>query len=137
MRGRYPSGLEVLEEMEGSAEDKERLQTIVETMMGQTRVLEACERLGIGETRFRQLRGAAMQGALDAIRPKPAGRPSRAATPEAERIRELEQQFAEKELELQQAQVRAEVALILPHVAGDEGKKTRRPSVKLRKLKPR
>jgi hypothetical protein len=138
MRGRYPAGLdEYIDELDGAPEQKRRLQTIFETVLGEARLFESCAALDVGETRFRQLCRQAVQGAFDGITPKPPGRPSRAATPEAQRVAELERLLAEKELELQQALVREEVALILPHVGTTAGKKTPQPSVNLRKQKPR
>ncbi len=139
MRGRYPDGAEeLLEALDGTTEDKQRVQAILETVFGPARVLPTCDKLAIGETRFRQLRELALQGALDGIRAKPAGRPSKHAVADAERIGELEQQLAEAKLELQQALVRAEVALILPQRTEEEPiKKGRCSSVKLRKRKPR
>lgn len=139
MRGRYPDGPEaLLEQFDGSAEDKRRLQAIMETVFGPARVCQTCERLDIGETYYRQLRDRALYGALDGIRARPAGRPSRRAVADAERIRELEQRAGELELALQEALVRAEVALILPQRSAVESeKKGQRPSVKLRKQKPR
>jgi len=126
----------LLEALDGTTEDKQRVQEILETVFGPARVVQTCEQLNIGETRFRQLRELALQGALDGIRARPSGRPSRHA--DAERIRELEQQLAETKLELQQALVRTEVALILPHRTEDEPtKKGKCSSVKLRKRKPR
>ena len=138
MRGRYPDGLkELLETREVPAEDKRRLQAILDTMYG-ARVLQTCEDLDIGETRFRQLRDRALDGALEGIRSRPSGRPSRRMLADAERIRELEQELAETRLELQQALVRAEVALILPQRSDEETvKKGRTSNVNLRKRKPR
>jgi hypothetical protein len=137
MRGRYPDGpAELLEALDGTTEDKQRVQAILKTVFGPARVVQTCEQLDIGETRFRQLRELALQGALDGIRARPSGRPSGHA--DAERIRELEQQLAETKLELQQALVRTEVALILPHRTEVEPiKKGPCSSVKLRKRKPR
>jgi transposase-like protein len=137
MRGRYPDGpAELLEALDGTTEDKQRVQAILETVFGPARVVQTCEQLEIGETRFRQLRELALQGALDGIRARPSGRPSGHA--DAARIRELEQQLAETKLELQQALVRTEVALILPHRTEVEPiKKGPCSSVKLRKRKPR
>ena len=139
MRGRYPDGpQELLETLDGTTEDKQRVQAVLATVFGSARVMEACQDLGIGETRFRQLRDLALQGALDGIRLRPAGRPSRRATADATRVGELEQVLAGKELELQQALVREEVALILPQRTEDATvKKGRRSTVKLRKRKPR
>ena len=138
MRGRYPAGMEYLDKLDAAAEDKARLKAIFDTLYGQVRLLEACEQLGIGETRFHQLRELALRGALDAIRPRPAGRPRVRETAAAQRIQELEQALAAKELELQAALVRAEVALIVPgRFESAEAKKGQRPSVKLGKQKPR
>ena len=138
MRGRYPADVDYVDQLDGAAADKERLKAIFDTLYGAARVLEVCTRLGIRETRFHQLRERALQGALDAITPRPAGRPSRPATSAAERLHELEQALAAKELELQQALVRAEVALILPaRVEVALKKKGRRSTVKLRQQKPR
>jgi hypothetical protein len=128
----------LLDAFEGSAEDKERVRRIMPTVFGSARVHETCEELGIGETRFRQLRDLMLQGALDAIKARPAGRPSQRHVVDGERNRELEQQLAETKLELQEALVRAEVALILPQRTEEEpAKKGRCSSVKLRKRKPR
>ncbi len=138
MRGRYPAGVEYVDKLDGAEADKERLKAILKTLSGEARLLEACDQLGIRETRFHQLRDRALQGALDALTPRPTGRPSRQNVAVAERVRELEQALAEQELVLQQALVREEVALILPQRGENETvKKGRRPSVKLRKQKPR
>jgi hypothetical protein len=90
----------------------------------------------VRETRLHQLRHEGVQAYIRSMEPGAPGRPSLSTTAEAERIRELEVALAEKELQLQQALVRAEVALILPHAA-ESGKRGQRPSVKLRKRKPR
>lgn len=138
MRGRYPAGVEYVDKVEGSKLAKERARAILRTMLGELRWQEACQELGIHETRLHQMRHGAVQAFVGSQEPGTAGRPSRTSTPEAERIRELERLLADKDLEVQQAQVREEIALILPQVAEREsGKKTRRQRVKLRKLKPR
>jgi hypothetical protein len=127
MRGRYPAGIEYVDHFDAAPAEKERLKAIVQTLCGVARFGEACERVGLRERRLRQLRDQAVQGALDAMRPRPAGRPSAAATAEGQRIGELEAELAAKELELQQALVRAEVALILPQRnEGEREKKGRR-----------
>ena len=80
------------------------------------------------------------QRALDAIRPRPAGPPSQQALADAEQIRALQQRVQELELAVQEAQVREEVALILSQRGEGEvepAKKGQRPSVNLRKQKPR
>jgi hypothetical protein len=79
-------------------------------------VLEACAQLGIQETRFHQLRELALQGALTAIEPRPAGRPSRTPASAAEQISVLQERVQELELALHAAQVREEIALVLPQL---------------------
>ena len=117
MRGRYPSGPEYVDvkHLHGSAQAKERLRVILETMMGQWRVSEACARLDISEQRFRQLRAELLQAALERLEGRPAGRPRRAEEPEATLA--LRQQLAAMQRELHVTQVREEIALALPQVA--------------------
>jgi hypothetical protein len=144
MRGRWPQGLEYLAKLDGSQETKERFKVILQTLMGPTRMLEACAQLEIGETRFDQLRQVGLQAALTAMEPRPGGRPSRTATAEAETIRALQARVAELEHALHKAQVREEIALVLPRQqrtaggertpdAGADEKKMRRRPVKISK----
>lgn len=144
MRGRRPTGPEYLDKRLGSAEAKERAKAVLGTMFAGERVLAACDQLGIHETRFQQLRERAADALLSALEPRPAGRPSRASLSEVEYIRALEQRIEELEQALHQAQVREEIALVLPHVqrptgagahdsALAEGKKMRQRRVKIRK----
>jgi hypothetical protein len=51
MRGRYPSGPEYVEGLQGSAEAKRRAKIILETVTGQLRVQEACQALEVSEQR--------------------------------------------------------------------------------------
>ena len=117
MRGRYPSGPEYVDvqHLHGSAQAKERLRVILETMMGKWRVGEACDRLGICEQRFRQLRAELLQAALERLEGRPAGRPRRPEEPEDTVA--LRRQLEAMQLELHVAQVREEIALALPQAA--------------------
>jgi len=114
MRGRIAAGPEYVEHLEGSDKAKERVRVILETMQGQCRVQQACERLGICEQRFRQLRETLLQAAVASVEDRPAGRPRRLQEP-AE-VAMLRQQVAQLARELQAAQVREEIALALPQV---------------------
>jgi len=141
MRGRWPAGPEYIDQLVGSEETKERLKAILDTLSGQARLQEACTQLGLGETRFHQLRATALQAALTALEPRPAGRPSRAGMAAADQIRALEQQVQELERALHEAQVREEIALVLPHLqrtrptgagaSAVEEKKRRSPPMKI------
>jgi transposase-like protein len=114
MRGRIAAGPEYVEHLQGSDKAKERVRVILETMRGQCRVQEACERLGICEQRFRQLRETLLQAAVTSVEDRPAGRPRRLEEP-AE-VTMLRQQVTQLARELQAAQVREEIALALPQV---------------------
>jgi hypothetical protein len=127
MRGRYPSGPEYVNRLDGSARAKERLLVVLQTMVGRYRVQEACQLLGICEQRFDQLREQALQAALRELEGKPGGRPRREQTLTREQTLALRQQVADLEAELRAAQVREEIALVLPRAVrgeSDPGKKT-------------
>jgi hypothetical protein len=114
------------------------LQVILETLAGTCRVQEACTRLGIGEARFHQLRLQALQGAVEQLEQRPAGRPAR--EPEDPRIGALQGRIKELELQQQAARAREEVALVLPRLAatasgeGSPGKKSSRRRASRRRV---
>ena len=112
MRGRHPSGPEYVQGLDGSAQAKVRMQTVLETLAGRLRVQEACARLGLSEARFHELRTAALQAAVAALEHRPAGRPKAAAADPV--VQALEAQLAELHGELQVSQIREEIALTLP-----------------------
>lgn len=116
MRGRRPSGTEVVDRQEGSSTAKERVKAVLDTIAGKCRVEEVCQRLGICEQRFRQLREEILAGALAAAEPGKPGRPAKVATPVEELNQTLQEQLAAKDAELRTAQARTEIALTLPHV---------------------
>ena len=114
MRGRKPAGPAAVARLAGSPQAKERLSVVLETLAGSCRVTQACARLGLSEPRFDQLRGQVLQAGLASLEPKAVGRPRRPAA--AAQVQALEARVAELEIELAAAQVRAEIALILPRV---------------------
>ena len=120
MRGRPPSGPEYVEHLEGSETAKERVKVILQTMAGTCRVQEACQRLGICEQRFEQLRQQILQAALERLEPRPLGRPPRTTTPANARIGELEKEIASLKTQLQLSQTRTEIALVLPNIAQEQ-----------------
>jgi Helix-turn-helix domain len=97
--------------LDGSDEAKERLKVVLEVVAGRCRVFEACQRLGVSEPRFHQLREEALQGAVAALEARPAGRPRRTTVEEP--VSEFQAQMQQRELELRLAQTQQEVALIL------------------------
>src|SRR5690349_22677948 len=111
MRGRFPAGPDYVDKLEGSASAKERLKIVLETIAGTCRVQEACERLGICEQRFHQLRHEALAAALTGLEPGSPGRPAQMPSAAEQQVRALQEQLAAKELELRAAQARVEIAL--------------------------
>jgi hypothetical protein len=136
MRGRRPSGPEYVEHLPGSEQAKERLKVVLETISGTCRVQEACQRLGISEPRFHQLRTEAFTAAVEELEPKPSGRKPASVTPEQVQVAQLQEQLAAKEIELRAAQARAEIAVAMPHVVQEpptREKKTRLPDSKVKR----
>jgi len=127
-RGRKPLGAEHVTQLAGSETARERLRLIVRALAGELSVPDACEALGIGESRFHQLRQEALQGALAALEPRPTGRPSQPPEPGAARIAALERELREREWELQACRIRLELAEALPSLGRREAavKKTTR-----------
>src|SRR5260370_27967452 len=78
---------------------KLRAKVILETMAGTCRLKEACQRLGISEQRFHQLREEMMAAAVKALEPGHAGRPVQAQTPTEEQAIAPEPQPQNKQVE--------------------------------------
>jgi hypothetical protein len=96
---------------------------ILETIAGQKRDAEVCQRLGICEQRFRQLVVELLQAALERLEGLPPGRPRRAE--ESEDTRVLRQQVEALDREFQVAEVREEIALAVPGAAASSPQKKR------------
>ena len=116
-RGRPPLRAEHVERLSGSQRAKLRLRVILETLEGRVTIPEACRQLGIGETRFHQLRHRCLQQAVEWLEPRPAGR--RPAPPEAAAPQQLDQlqaelQAARHELALAEARHELQAVQRLP-----------------------
>lgn len=129
-RGRKPKGAELVKNLDGSETARRRLHQIVRALAGKSSVPEACAELGVGESRFHQLRQEALEGALAALEPRETGRPRRPAVPGAARIAELEEELRELRWELQACHIREELADVLPRRAAAVKKTTSRPPAK-------
>ena len=112
---RPPEGVRHVDRLEGPEDLKWRLRVLLDTLAGRVSVAQACEELGVSESRLHELRREALEGALGALMPKPAGRPATAETT-TEREKELEGRIQELEVDLQAALVRTELALAMPEL---------------------
>jgi transposase-like protein len=115
-RGRPSLGPEFVDRLDGSRSAKRRLRAVLQVMRGDRTVGQACASLGIGPSRFHQLRQTLLQAGLEALEPRPPGRPSQRDGPEAIECRQLREEVAALKADLRAAQVREELALLMPHV---------------------
>lgn len=111
---RPTKGVEHVDSLDGDAASKERLSTVLETIAGTTSVEAACERLSISPARFHELRKVALEGALAALTPKPAGRPR--APGESPEVARLRAENSNLKCDLEAARIREEIALVMPYV---------------------
>jgi len=128
-RGRPPCAAELVDHLDGSAEAKARLCAMLETLSGRRTVREISRVLGISDRRLHTVRRRLLQGMLDRMEPRPAGRPTRPAAAADESRAGLEAEVHRLRLELQAARIREEIALAMPHVLARSSrtKKSRRP----------
>jgi hypothetical protein len=117
--GRPPLGPKLVENLDCSEVDKIKARTILETVSGEKTVAEACELLGVGETRFREMRENFLVAGLVGIAPKPKGRPrKREETPEEE-VEALKKENAYLKKELEFSRARTVLATAFPHIVKD------------------
>lgn len=115
-RGRPPKGADLVDSLEASGEARRRLKVVLQTVTGELSVPEACERLGVCESRFHVLREEALSAALAGLEPKKAGRKPRQVPAEQEEIESLKAQIDDLRVELRFSQAREELAIGLPEV---------------------
>jgi transposase-like protein len=107
-------GVEHVESLEGDATAKARVKVVLETISGQVSVEEACRILAVSPSRFHELRETALSGAIQALSPRPPGRP--AAPSEDPVVTALRRENAELRHDLEAARTRAELALAMPQL---------------------
>jgi hypothetical protein len=137
MAGRRPTGPSCVRKLPGSDLAKTRLEVILETIAGQKRVVDACAELDISEPRYHQLKDEVLRGALQALEPRPMGRPPATPSPEQQQIVSLHQQLRDKDLELRAAQARAEIAVTLPRLVQDPATPEKKTTTQTRRRSTR
>ena len=95
---RPTKGLRLMEAIVASPEAHERAKAILLTLGGTWSVGEAMAHLGVGRTRFAELRLQLLEAVLDAMEGGVRGRPRRREDPHAELTRLLERARAEIEI---------------------------------------
>jgi hypothetical protein len=89
-------------------------------------VPQACQVLGICESRFHALRNEWLQEAVGLLEPRPLGRPAQVVSPEEEEVARLQSENRDLKQQLRVTAVREELARVMPYVlrpAGDGLKK--------------
>lgn len=116
-RGRRPLATGHVESLSGSQRAKQRLEVILGTVTGELTIAEACATLGVCQSRFHALRHEWLQSALELLEPRPMGRPPKASPPaDGAQLAELLAEKEELKRQLHVAEVRREIAAVLPHV---------------------
>jgi transposase-like protein len=113
MRGRRPRGPEIVRNLKGDAQARQRLEVILKTLTGALDFTAAARQLGITTQRLHQLRELALEASLVALGPQPLGRPIAAAS-ESEQIDALQRENERLQRELAASKLREEIALVLP-----------------------
>jgi hypothetical protein len=116
--GRKPAGPQIAERLEGSPVAKQRLEVILKTIANQLTVPEACQQLGIGESRFHELRHQTLQATLEALEPRPLGRPAKPTSSEPAEIDELQAELRRLHADLELAQLQLSLAHVHPGLIG-------------------
>jgi hypothetical protein len=110
-QGRTPNPDEAIDRLDGLSPEKERLKVILEQVSGSCSVEEACERLGVGRTRYFELRQQALQGALEGLEPGVAGRPRTVEEIDPDDVDALVERTRELEHEMKVAEAKIELAM--------------------------
>lgn len=116
-------GPRLVQYLDGSERAKLRLEVILKTIAGELSIREACERLGISEARFYQLRTTVLEAGLSCLEPRPPGRPRQVESLDAARITALTEQLEDAQWERKAAEVRAAIAQAMPQLQTDESVK--------------
>jgi len=89
--GRKSQAAPLLAPIQASEQARERAKAVLLTLSGQWSVKQALVRLSISRTRFQDLRRRMLCGALEALEPRPLGRPSNPVAEEDEQLVRLRQ----------------------------------------------
>jgi hypothetical protein len=118
--GRKPQGTALVAALPGSDQTKRRLALFLQTISGQCSVGEACAELGIGQSRFFAQRAEWLAESLALLEPGSPGRPALPSpSPQEEDVEKLREHVRQLEARLAAAEVRSELACLLPRLAGD------------------
>jgi len=115
--GRKPQGAALVKSLGGSDHAKRRMMLFLQTLADECSVVQACQELGLSQSRFFAHRADWLQQALEVLEPQSPGRPAKPepSAPPAE-VAALRQRVRELEARATAAEVQAELSTVLPHV---------------------
>jgi len=123
--GRPPMGPRLVDRLDGSQEAKMKLEVILKNLTMEISIQEACAKLGIGETRFYELREEALSAALSSLEPGTPGRPRKEVSPGQAEVDALKKELAMLKKDLVTSQTKTMIAASFPHLVKEEaGEKT-------------
>lgn len=113
--GRKPLAAGHVDRLQGSEHARQRMRLLLQCMLGEKTIPEACEELGICEARFHTLRQRWMQESLALLEPRRTGRPCKEPSREElqQRASRLERENQQLTQQLREARVQLEVAQIV------------------------
>jgi transposase-like protein len=117
--GRRPLGIDLVERMAGPPQAKERLMAVLESLGGEATIAELAQILGVGRTRFYELRDRALEGALSALVEGHRGPRPRLHDVHEKELSRLQSENDELREQLVAERVRTELALVMPQVLRD------------------
>ena len=117
--GRPPMGAKLLDRLECSEEAKARARTIIETLSGEKTIAQACEALGVGESRFRELRESCLIAGAAGVEAKPRGRPRKESDEGEIDVEALKREVWKLREDLEFSRARTVLATAFPHVVKD------------------
>ena len=108
--GRKSEMQTLVDTIEASPQVRERASVILQTLARQCSVQTGCRCLGVGRTRFQDLRRRMMSAAVGALEEQPAGRPRLQVARTCRQLSTLRRRLAELERELRRSQVELDLA---------------------------
>lgn len=125
-RGRPITGVALIERLDGPRAMRRRVRVVLATIAGGLTIAQACAELGIGRTQFHALRWRVLEGALEALRPRPRGR-RRTSERESLAVQQLQARIRELEVALNTTALRSEIAETMPYLLDQAGRKKKGP----------
>lgn len=100
----------LVDAIEASPQARERTKVILLTLARQCSVQSACRDLGVGRTRFQDLRRRMIGAAVGALEERAAGRPRLRVATTCRQLATLRRRLADLEQELRRAEAQLDIA---------------------------